>query len=300
MAVESLEQKQTADTFGYKWSRVESYEKEGMWKLTKDWLMEKYFSGDEAQLRRLFRGSKKLILDAGCGSGFSASVLFGDLLNQHEYIGMDISDAAYVGQERFQRLGLKGRFIKANIADVGEYFPENYFDIIFSEGVLHCTDSTEGSIKLLIKHLKPGGHFLFYVYKKKAPIREFSDDYIREQLRHMNNEEAWNALYPLTKLGIALGELDVEVHVQEDVPLLGIKAGKYKLHKFIYDHICKMFYSPSMTLEEMNHINFDYYRPLISRRHTPEEIRQWCEEGGLEIQRLYVDDYGITVVGVKK
>ena len=30
------------------------------------------------------------------------------------------------------------------------------------------------------RHLKPGGRILFYVYRKKGPIREFTDDYVRE------------------------------------------------------------------------------------------------------------------------
>ena len=52
-------------------------------------------------------------------------------------------------------------------------------DLIFSEGVLHHTDDTERAFHNIARLLKPGGHFLLYVYRKKGPIREFTDDYIR-------------------------------------------------------------------------------------------------------------------------
>ena len=46
-------------------------------------------------------------------------------------------------------------------------------DLIFSEGVLHHTDSTERSIHYLAAKLKTGGRFLFYVYARKAVIRRW-------------------------------------------------------------------------------------------------------------------------------
>src|SRR2546427_3670503 len=84
-------------------------------------------------------------------------------------------------------------------------------DIVFSEGVLHHTNSTEAAIKSLAGLLKPGGRFLFYVYRRKGPIREFTDDYIRGQLQAMSPEEAWRAMESLTRVGIAIGELKAEI-----------------------------------------------------------------------------------------
>jgi SAM-dependent methyltransferase len=168
--------------------------------------------------------------------------------------------------------------------------------MIFSEGVLHHTDSTERSLKSLAGKLKEGGRFLFYVYAKKAIVREFTDDAIRDFLGALSDADAWTALEPLTKLGIALGELGVEVDVPEDIPYLGIKAGRVDLQRFFYWNICKAYYRPEFTLDEMNHINFDWFRPLNCHRHTPEEVSRWCEEANLEIERMDVQDAGITVV----
>jgi len=178
--------------------------------------------------------------------------------------------------------------------------PDKSVDLIFSEGVLHHTDSTEQSLVALAKKLKKDGRFLFYVYAKKAVIREFSDDHIREQLRTMTDKEAWKALEPLTKLGIALGQLNVNLNVPEDIPYLGIKKGKINLQRFFYWNICKMYYRPEYNLDEMNHVNFDWFRPLNCHRHTPEEIKRYCKEAKLAIERMNIQEAGITVVALKR
>ncbi|HZT24106.1 MAG TPA: hypothetical protein VFA57_00265 [Pseudolabrys sp.] len=54
-----------------------------------------------------------------------------------------------------------------------------------------------------------------------------------------------------------------------------------------------------MSVEEMNHINFDWYSPRNARRHAPEEVRRWCEELGLAVERERVEEAGITVIARK-
>ncbi len=171
--------------------------------------------------------------------------------------------------------------------------------MIFSEGVLHHTDSTKKAIENLVKLLKYNGHIMFYVYAKKAPIREFSDDYIRDYLKDKTDEEAWNELIPLTMLGKSLGDLDIDIEVPEDIPYLGIKKGTINLQRLFYWNIFKAFYRSEYSLEEMNHINFDWYRPLNCHRQTPQEVENWCLELGLKIERLFVEDAGITVIATK-
>ena len=50
----------------------------------------------------------------------------------------------------------------------------------------------------------------------------------------------------------------------------------------------------------MHQINIDWFRPLNCRRHTPEEITRWCEEAGLEIEHINLQEAGITVVARRK
>lgn len=295
----SVNQRQTQEAFGFKWKKRETYESESVQQEWKRWLFEKYFDGDASRLEKMLNENetKKKILDAGCGSGGSSILLFGENINIHDYLGVDISDAVYVAEERFKDKGFSARFERCDLNSIPIHYGD--FDIIFSEGVLHHTDSVAQAIAHLSRRLKKGGKFLFYVYAKKAPIREYTDDMIREALAPMSDEDAWKALESLTKLGKALGDLNVEIYINEDIPYLGISKGKYNLQRLFYYKICKAFYRPEYTLDEMNHINFDWFRPKNCFRHTPEEISDFCTKVGLRLERLKVEESGITVIATK-
>lgn len=55
----------------------------------------------------------------------------------------------------------------------------------------------------------------------------------------MSPDEAWTAIEPLTKLGIALGEMDVEIDVPTNIDVLNIPAGKINLQRLFYWHVLK-------------------------------------------------------------
>ena len=116
----------------------------------------------------------------------------------------------------------------------------------------------------------------------------------------MPPEDAWQAMEPLTRLGVALGELDAEIDVPAPIELLGIPAGRISVQRLFYWHVAKAFYRPDLTFDEMNHINFDWFRPLNCHRHTEQEIRKWCLEAGLSIEQLDVSESGLTVVALKE
>jgi SAM-dependent methyltransferase len=290
-------QDQTETAFAFKWKRRDTYESAAVQDASRDWLFKRYCGGDSSLLDAWLAGGRKRILDAGCGAGHSAILFFGDRLRKHDYLGIDISSAIDVAQTRFNERGLPGSFRQEGI--LGTTVADGSIDLVFSEGVLHHTDSTEAALKRLAKTLAPGGRFLFYVYAKKAVVREFTDDYVRENLRPLDDEAAWDALMPLTRLGQALGELNIELDVPEDIPFLGIKRGTIDIQRFFYWNVCKLYYRPEWTLDEMNHINFDWFRPLNCHRQTPDEVRRWCHEAGLKIERFEVEDAGITVVAVR-
>jgi SAM-dependent methyltransferase len=292
----SAAQAQTADTFGFKWSRRETFESEAMREPIRRWLVERY--GDlERAAWWSDHGDAPIVLDAGCGAGLAAIELFGARLHAIRYLGMDVSRAVDVAAQRFAERELPGGFLQADLAEPP--FADGSLDVVFSEGVLHHTDSTQRALKRLARLLRPGGRFLFYVYRLKGPIREFTDDYVRDRLQGRDPEEAWAQLMPLTKLGKALGDLHVEVEVPEDVELLGIPAGRIDVQRLFYWYVCKAYHRDDLDLEELNHINFDWYAPRNAHRQSPEEVRAWCEEADLEIERENVQEAGITIVARK-
>jgi arsenite methyltransferase len=291
-------QQQTTQAFGYKWGRVESYGSPAMAAFTREWLLRKYCGGNEHLLQEWLTGAPKIILDAGCGSGYSATCLFGDSLRLHDYLGVDISSAVDVARANFQLRGVPGDFIQCDLGAIP--IPDGRVDLILAEGSLHHTDDTGAAIAALAQKLAPGGRFLFYVYARKGPLREFSDELIRGEIAGLSDEDAWEHLVPLTKLGIAIGELDATVQVPEEIPYLGIPAGRVKLQELLYYGVFKAFYRSDWSFDEMHHVNFDWYRPTNARRHTEREIRSFVKAADLTIERFYSEQSGYSVVARRR
>lgn len=295
--VASEAQSQTSDVFGFKWDRRTTFESQPSLRRMREWLVERYGSIASADWWSDYPADP-LVLDAGCGAAMSGLELFADVLDRVRYLGADISEAVDVAATRFAERGLVAGFMQADIMKL-PLEPESV-DVIFSEGVLHHTDSTRGALLTLASLLKPGGRFLFYVYRRKGPIREFTDDYIRAQIQEMTPADAWQALAPITRLGEALGRLGVQIDIPEDIDLLGVSAGPLDIQRFFYWHVMKAYYRPDATFEELQHINYDWYAPANAHRQSPAEVRAWCAEAELEIERENVQESGITIVARKR
>jgi arsenite methyltransferase len=292
----SSTQEQTREAFGFKWAKRDTFEGEFL-AHARQWLGEKW--GDVPAAPWLYETSDNpIVLDAGCGAGVGGLIVFGAACERVRYLGADVSDAVDVAKARFAEQDRPAMFLQADLNQLP--LPENSVDIIYSDGVLHHTDDTAKALARVVRHLKPGGRILFYVYRRKGPIREFTDDYIRDKLRPMSGEEGWAALLPLSKLGKVLGELNIQIDVPEPIDLLEIPAGRIDLQRLFYWHVFKAFYQPKLTLQEMNHINYDWYAPTNAHRHTAEEVRGWCKALSLDIERERVEDAGISVTARKR
>ena len=293
----SSTQAQTSEAFGFKWQKRDTFESPASMSRARAWLAERWGELSVASWWKDY-GSRPLVVDAGCGAAMSTLESLNGVLSQVRYLGIDISEAVEIAAQRFTERDFEGGFLQADITNLP--LSAESVDVIYSDGVLHHTDSTEDTMKSLAAHLRPGGRFLFYVYRRKGPIREFVDDDIRAKLQDMEPSEAWEAMMPLTKLGKLLGELELEIEIPEAIDLLKIPAGRIDLQRFIYWYVFKAFYSPDFTLDEMNHINFDWYAPANAHRQSPEEVRTWCEEANLVIEREVIEEAGITIIARKR
>ena len=291
------DQRQTEQSFAYKWGKRSSYESDGMREVARRWLVRRY-GFDSIEAMRAFFAEQETVLDAGCGSGFSSSLWLapGWSRGVATWIGADISNAVDVARERLSGIE-RTLLLQADVLDLP--FRRESFGAILCEGVMHHTPSTEAAFHSLVPLLRRGGEFLFYVYCRKAPVREFTDDLVRASVSELPPDEAWEALRPLAELGKVLADLNVEVDVP-DVPLLGIEAGRYDVQRLIYWHFAKLFWNQELTMEENLHVNFDWYHPRYAHRHTEEEVRRWCREADLEISRFDVEPSGFTVRAVRR
>jgi len=291
-------QRQTQQSFGYKWKRENTYTSKSVTTAFEEWEVKRYGFASSAAMRDYF-GSRRRILDAGCGGGMSTSVWMREGWQRRpdaEWFGVDISEAIDVVKARLGAIA-GTHFVQADLMDLP--FAPGTFDTVFSEGVLHHTPSTRAALASVVNMLAPGGEILFYVYVKKAPIREFADDWVRDRISPMSPDEAWEALRPLTALGEALAKLKVRVDVPQDIPYLGIKAGSHDVQRLVYWHVLKLFWNDEFSFDENNHVNYDWYHPRYAHRQTEDEVRQWCRELGLTIQHFDGQESGMTIRALK-
>jgi len=280
------------ETFGYKWTRQAWWGMEGeSVRVMEEWLLPRYGWSDRVAYETYMR-SKTTMLDAGCGLGREALRMARANPNAM-VIGLELSRCVDVAARHAEKRNVENVFyVQADLTVPP--FKDSAFDFIMCEGVLHHTPNTRHAFKSLVPLLNKGGELAFYVYKKKAPLREFADDYIRQLIGNLPPQRAWELMEPLTKLGKALADLKAEVEIPEDVEVLGIKAGKYDVQRLIYYTMFKCYWNDRLTFDENVLVNFDWYHPQYAWRHTPEEVEDWCRESGLEISWLHVEESGIT------
>lgn len=131
----------------------------GGWEFPNDW---EWLNGDYERAKSRIAPIKikpKRVLDVGCGEGAFVGAII-DTYPSCEAYGIDISE---VGLEHARERFPKGKF---SIADVNERFPfeDNYFDLVFSEGVLHILgESPDYAIGEIYRVLKKGGLFICWV-----------------------------------------------------------------------------------------------------------------------------------------
>jgi len=239
--------------------------------------------------------NKKRILDAGCGNGRVTALLAINAPQSSKITGIDLT-AADVARDNLS--GMKNvnfytkDLLQAN-TDIGK------FDFIYCQEVLHHTNDPFQSFSNLVDYnLDIGGEIAIYVYKKKAPLREYTDDYIRNKIEGMGYDEAIRHCDQITELAKVLSEIKIEFDCPE-VELLEISKGKYTPQRFLYHFFMKCFWNPELDFKQNSAINYDWYHPQNCTRHTLDEIKSWYNVKKLTIEWVQTDFYGITVRGKK-
>lgn len=243
---------------------------------------------------RGYLASKKHILDAGCGNGRVTALLHRYASTNAEVMGIDLT-AAHVAHENLaalDRVSTRSKDLLGDLTDLG------LFDFIYCQEVLHHTSDPEAAFLNLCDRLTPGGEIAIYVYKLKAPLREYADDYIRDKISSLPYDQAMDSMRGLTELGRILSELGNKV-TMPNIEVLGIQAGEYDIQRFIYHFFLKCFWNPDLSYEENVAINYDWYHPQLCTRHTLEEVETWFADAKLCIVHRCVDHYGITVRGAR-
>lgn len=139
----------TVHSFGEEWKAFHAFKDEEIEKIG-----DTYFD----IITPAMIGSDKLAADFGCGTGRWTKYF-------HNKVGaiaaIDPSDAIFSASEVLKEVK-NVQFYKASIDNLP--FPDNYFDIGFSLGVLHHIPDTQKAMDACVQKIKPGGFFLVYLY----------------------------------------------------------------------------------------------------------------------------------------
>ena len=213
----------TARTFSDKWSRnpslafeqtVDESSEISRWILTRNG-----FGSGEGLAAYL--ADKGRILDAGCGNGRVTALLQRCAPEDSEIVGVDLH-AAEVARENLADLPNVSVHQGDLLGDLSEL---GNFDFIYCQEVLHHTGDPQAALENLASLLSSGGEIAIYVYRRKAPVREFTDDYLRERLSSLPYEQAMEVCRNIAELGKVLADLKATVRVPA-IELLEIEGGE--------------------------------------------------------------------------
>jgi SAM-dependent methyltransferase len=239
-----------------------------------------------------YLADRRRILDAGCGNGRVTALLAEHAPADAEIVAVDLT-AADVARENLRgadNVSVHAGDLLGDLASLGE------FDFIYCQEVLHHTSDPAAAFANVAERLAPGGEYAVYVYRRKAPVREFTDDHVRGAIAPLAYDDAMEVSRRVAEIGRQLAALKADITVPEIVEL-GIEAGTYDVQRFVYHFLMKCFWSDEFDAEANAAINYDWYHPQNCSRHTLEEVLGWYELADLAVLHQHVDPYGITVHG---
>lgn len=139
----------TVQSFGEEWQAFHRFDDEEIHKIG-----DTYFD----IITPGMTGPDKIAADFGCGTGRWTKYF-------HSKVGaiaaIDPSEAIFVAGQLLKEVP-NVYLYKASIDNLP--FADNYFDVGFSLGVLHHIPDTQKAMDACVRKVKPGGHFLVYLY----------------------------------------------------------------------------------------------------------------------------------------
>jgi SAM-dependent methyltransferase len=214
----------------------------------------------------------KTVIEIGTGSG----AFLQNLVSARRVYGLDISK---VGTDIARKTYSHMNHIKILNYDLMKYdgWPEEKYDVVIADQVLHHLPDTYLALEKASSLVKKGGQILFYVYKKKTPLREFMDMFLRFFTTRMPMGWCLNFSRFTCWLGKKLTKIDVG------------------FQRWFYWNVMKCFWNKNFTYNNNLRINFDWYSPKIAHRHTMNEVQEWITK--LELIPEFIDEgkSGISV-----
>lgn len=252
-----------ADSFGYEWHKHKQTQVLDTEEAERVFWLKTGLSPEELK--------GKMVLDAGCGAGRFTQIT---AKYAKKVIGIDLSNSVEVAIANTRQF-INSQIIRADINDMP--FPDEYFDVVFSIGVIHHTPSTRQAFASLAKKVKKGGILSIWVYSNegwKAKAFNLISGLHRLYTVRMNKD----ILYQLCKLAIPLYYL-------HRIPILGL----FTIALFP----CSIY--PKAEWRVLD--TFDWYSPKYQWKHSYIEVEKWFRELGFKDVQIL--EFPVSARGIK-
>lgn len=180
--------------------------------------------------REAARLQDKHLLEVGCGMGFD-SVEF--LRRGVRVTATDLTPSAVaLTRQHFELEGLEAEDVReANALDLD--FPDETFDAVWANGVLHATGDTPKAIQEVRRVLKPGGRAIISHFYRKPSWMYTVHRLGRENIEHTDRDPPVNTFYTDDEILAMFQGFQVEEAVREHHRALpvrrsGLKAALYR------------------------------------------------------------------------
>jgi SAM-dependent methyltransferase len=250
--------RRTQASFGYEWTHFHEWRHSGQTNF------DDYFQGvDLSDLRG------RTALDAGCGMGRHAREV---ARFANRVVAVDFSRAIDQAARNTEELG-NVDCIQADLLNLP--FADASFDFVYSLGVLHHLEDTEGAIASLVRTLKSGGRLRIYLYWKRH-------GWTGRLLTMVAGVRRVTTRIPFAPLRVGCWLLSVALFGGVILPYRLLSALGARFHEgwplFVYTkYPFKVIYNDQ----------FDRFSAPIEKRYESEEVVQLLKAAGLQNVRVF-------------
>ena len=202
-------------------------------------------------------GNLRWHLEVGCGLGIAASVV--QQRSGCDVVGLDLSLAAIKAARHFRDNPFM-HFVQASAFAIP--LATDWFDTIYSRGVLHHTYSTERAFRRVARHCRPGGTFYVWLYGPGS---------IRSSPMRLGLYGLEAATRPL-------------VARRPNSPLAGAFLRTMAVCYVAFNRIRRATNRDVQPLDFARglHAARDRFTPRYAHRHAPAEVLRWFQDVGYE------------------
>ena len=237
-----------------------------------------------------FKKNKKIkFLDLGCGIGYNFSVIFKKYIKYIDYYGVDIhnnlNETYYFLKKKFKKNNFEPKLLRVSMNKLPSNSWLRNFDIVWAEGTLHHSESIETAIKNVVRVLRKGGYFIFWVINDQKPLRKLTDQHFRNYYRKMKLDDQMKESSKIAYLASHFGKhlKDKKVNIPQPIGSMGIKRGRYRLQELLYDYIIKFYYNKSTSHGKNTHQIFDWFSPELYHISSKKQLFKILKKYNLKV-----------------